>query len=63
MKIKGEMAEGSMLNRLEEVEKKLIKNALNKAGGNKSKAAKFLGITRRKLYSMMDRLGGIQGLN
>ena len=44
---------------LEEVEKKLIKNALNKAGGNKSKAAKFLGITRRKLYSMMERLGGI----
>ncbi|MCH7680875.1 sigma-54-dependent Fis family transcriptional regulator, partial [candidate division KSB1 bacterium] len=44
---------------LAEVEKKLIKNALNKAGGNKSKAAKLLGITRRKLYSMMDRLGGI----
>ncbi|MFQ5675489.1 MAG: sigma 54-interacting transcriptional regulator, partial [bacterium] len=44
---------------LEEVEKRLIRNALNKAGGNKSKAAKFLGITRRKLYSMMDRLGGI----
>jgi len=48
---------------LEEVEKKLIKNALNKAGGNKSKAAKFLGITRRKLYSMMERLGSIQDLN
>ncbi|MFQ5864390.1 MAG: sigma-54-dependent transcriptional regulator [bacterium] len=42
---------------LEEMEKKLIKNALNKAGGNKSKAAKLLGITRRKLYSMMERLG------
>jgi len=48
---------------LEEVEKKLINNALNKAGGNKSKAAKFLGITRRKLYSMMERLGSIQDLN
>ncbi|MCH6559980.1 helix-turn-helix domain-containing protein, partial [candidate division KSB1 bacterium] len=48
---------------LVEVEKKLIKNALNKAGGNKSKAAKFLGITRRKLYSMMERLGSIQDLN
>lgn len=43
---------------LEEVEKNLIKNALDKAGGNKSKAAKLLGITRRKLYSMMERLGG-----
>ncbi len=42
---------------LEQVEKDLLRNALNKAGGNKSKAAKLLGITRRKLYSMMDRLG------
>ncbi len=42
---------------LEQVERDLIKNALNKAGGNKSKAAKLLGITRRKLYSMMERLG------
>ncbi|MFQ5706194.1 MAG: sigma-54-dependent transcriptional regulator [bacterium] len=41
---------------LEEVERDLIKNALLKAGGNKSKAAKLLGITRRKLYSMMERL-------
>lgn len=41
---------------LEQVEKDLIKNALNKAAGNKSKAAKLLGITRRKLYSMMERL-------
>ncbi len=43
---------------LEEVEVNLIMNALNKAAGNKSKAAKLLGITRRKLYSMMERLGG-----
>ncbi len=42
---------------LEDVEKNLIKNALHKANGNKSKAAKLLGITRRKLYSMMERLG------
>jgi transcriptional regulator with PAS, ATPase and Fis domain len=43
---------------LEDVEKNLIKEALNKTGGNKSRAAKLLGITRRKLYSMMERLGG-----
>lgn len=43
---------------LENVEKNLIQNALKKAGGNKSRAAKLLGITRRKLYSMMERLGG-----
>ncbi|MDZ7289171.1 MAG: sigma-54 dependent transcriptional regulator [candidate division KSB1 bacterium] len=42
---------------LEEIEKKLIYRALEKAGGNKSRAAKLLGITRRKLYSMMERLG------
>ncbi len=42
---------------LEQVERDLIQSALTKAGGNKSKAAKLLGITRRKLYSMMERLG------
>lgn len=42
---------------LEEVEKGLIQKALAKAHGNKSKAAKLLGITRRKLYSMLERLG------
>ncbi|MEE4311558.1 MAG: sigma-54 dependent transcriptional regulator [candidate division KSB1 bacterium] len=40
---------------IEEVEKNLIHKALHKAGGNKSKAAKLLGITRRRLYSMMER--------
>ncbi len=42
---------------LEDVEKGLINQALVRAHGNKSKAAKLLGITRRKLYSMMERLG------
>ncbi len=42
---------------LEEHEKNLIRQALKKANGNKSKAAQLLGITRRKLYSMMERLG------
>jgi len=42
---------------IEEVEKNLINKALTKAQGNKSKAAKLLGITRRRLYSMMERLG------
>ena len=41
---------------IDQVEWQLIQNALKKAGGNKSKAAKLLGITRRKLYSMMERL-------
>jgi DNA-binding NtrC family response regulator len=41
---------------IDQVELDLINNALEKAGGNKSNAAKLLGITRRKLYSMMERL-------
>ncbi|NOY78851.1 MAG: sigma-54-dependent Fis family transcriptional regulator [Calditrichaeota bacterium] len=41
---------------LEKVEIQLIRKALAKSGGNKSKAAQLLGITRRKLYSMMERL-------
>jgi DNA-binding NtrC family response regulator len=41
---------------IDEVEKQLINKALKKAGGNKSKAAQLLGITRRKLYSMVERL-------
>jgi len=42
---------------LDEVEKNLIHEALKKAGGNKTKAAELLGLTRRRLYSMMDRFG------
>lgn len=42
---------------LAESERRLIQRALARAEGNKSKAAELLGITRRKLYSMMERLG------
>ena len=40
---------------LEELEKELILKAIKKAGGNKSKAAALLGLTRRTLYSRMER--------
>jgi len=42
---------------LDDVEKKLIIDALKKAKGNKTKAADLLGLTRRRLYSMMERFG------
>lgn len=42
---------------LEEHEKNLIRQAIKQTKGNKSKAAQLLGITRRRLYSMMERLG------
>jgi len=42
---------------LDELERDLIRQALEKSGGNKTRAAALLGITRRRLYSMMERYG------
>jgi DNA-binding NtrC family response regulator len=44
---------------LGETEKELIVQALKKSGGNKTEAARLLGITRRKLYSRM-KIHGIE---
>jgi DNA-binding NtrC family response regulator len=41
---------------LEAHEKRLIQIALKRAGGNKTRAAEMLGLTRRALYSRMERL-------
>jgi DNA-binding NtrC family response regulator len=42
---------------LESLEKELILRALDKARGNKSQAARLLGLTRRTLYSRLERHG------
>lgn len=42
---------------MEELERRYILAALAKAGGNKSRAAALLGMTRRTLYSRMERHG------
>jgi len=42
---------------LAEVEKRVILRALEQAAGNKSEAARLLGITRRALYGRLERLG------
>lgn len=42
---------------LDEFEKELIIQAIQKAKGNKTRASELLGITRRRLYSMMERFG------
>jgi transcriptional regulator with PAS, ATPase and Fis domain len=47
---------GDALN-LEEMERASILRALEQTGGNKAEAARLLGITRRALYSRMERLG------
>jgi len=50
-----EIPDGGLV--LEELEKALILKALAKADGNKSRAAALLGLTRRTLYSRMERHG------
>lgn len=42
---------------LEDMEKRLIQKALQAASGNKSEAARLLGITRRALYGRLERYG------
>jgi DNA-binding NtrC family response regulator len=42
---------------LEEAERRLIARALAAAAGNKSEAARLLGITRRALYGRLERYG------
>src|SRR5262249_56563728 len=42
---------------LESLERELILKALEKAKGNKSQAARLLGLTRRTLYSRMEKHG------
>ena len=42
---------------LETLERELILQALERAQGNKSQAARLLGLTRRTLYSRMEKHG------
>ena len=42
---------------IDELERQVIRTALRRAGGNKTRAAELLGITRRRLYSRMESLG------
>lgn len=42
---------------LEEAERRLIQLALQRAGGRKARAARFLGIPRPRLWRRMDKLG------
>jgi DNA-binding NtrC family response regulator len=44
---------------LDAFERELLLAALARAGGSKTRAASFLGITRRRLYSMLASSGGV----
>ncbi len=43
---------------LDAFERELLLAALTRAGGNKTRAATFLGVTRRRLYSLLGSSGG-----
>jgi transcriptional regulator with PAS, ATPase and Fis domain len=42
---------------LDAFERELVLAALERAGGNKTRAAKLLGVTRRRLYSLLETIG------
>jgi DNA-binding NtrC family response regulator len=44
-------------SRIEQLEARLIREALTRVGGNRSRAAKLLGISRNGLAIKMQRLG------
>jgi len=46
---------------LPEIERKMLEDAMRKAAGNKTKAAKLLGITRRMLYTKLEKFGMAAG--
>jgi DNA-binding NtrC family response regulator len=45
---------------LDAFEREVVYAALERAGGNKTHAAKLLGITRRRLYSMLASFGAAE---
>ena len=48
---------GSFKDRVSSLERQLIKEALDRAGGNRTKAAEDLGIYRRLLYAKIKEYG------
>jgi DNA-binding NtrC family response regulator len=40
-----------------ETERRALRNALEQAGGNRTEAARILGVSRRTLYTKLKELG------
>ena len=51
------MTDSQKIQTFSEAEKELVISALKEAGGNKSKAAELLGISRPRLYKKIDQYG------
>ncbi len=54
---KSSLRRTSLAGAVEKLEREMIQGALEQAGGNISRSARTLGLTRRGLYLKMDRLG------
>jgi DNA-binding NtrC family response regulator len=50
-----EAGEGPLSDDLESLQKSKIVEVLDRVGGNKTRAARLLGITRRSLYRLLER--------
>ena len=55
--IAGDLTTGSLQDHLDQVERAVISDALQRAGGNRTAAARILGITFRSMRYRMARLG------
>lgn len=53
----GRKGGGTYRKRLDEAEREVIMSALNSAGGNKTRAARLLGISRSRLYEKLKKMG------
>lgn len=55
-KVRAKESKGGFWDQVDEFEKELILDALEKFGGDKKKAAEYLGLSRSSLYDLIKRL-------